>query len=595
MNVKLGKTGKLLIVILVSLIILAIVISVNFLSFSNIGNLIINQIRGKQMIETEYVANQMETHILQVKNELVTLSKFPTMDNSYINKSNINKCSEDITLLHEGIVGKINSLLRVDKEGFVVECSSQDFSNYIGINIKNKDYFKIPKETNEPFVSGIVRQGSSKQIIVSAPLFETTEYTPYPNFAGEFQGVLLSIIDVNMLYNLYINSVINPSNNFFLLVSLSTDETILKSPAIGNYSEIKKYIPEKTIGFNTIIEFNDNGKTIITSSEMIVGSDTWRLIIFTPLKNIGKEITTVQNSLLFTLGFVIIIVIVILLFLISLYKSQQETKEKLDYTLVTLEKLGIKIEIEKDSEKSAEKGVFSQADIILNPRTLYLIKEDEENTAHELFISTLNRGFAGLGIVRDDPRKIKLKYNLQRTSFIWLTNIKVQGIPCETNIDSLFKLIYEFIEKSKKSVVLIDRLDYILTENNFDIVLKKIHALKDLVFTHESIIILSLNPDIVDEQKLKAIQSEAIDLYGKHLAQGAELTEIELSALRFINENNIYNRLVSYKDITEKFNITKPTTRVKIAKLQNMGLLQIDQKGRFKSLKITSTGRKIIR
>jgi hypothetical protein len=45
----------------------------------------------------------------------------------------------------------------------------------MALNIKNKDYFSIPKETNEPFIAGMVRQGTSQQIIVSAPLFETTE------------------------------------------------------------------------------------------------------------------------------------------------------------------------------------------------------------------------------------------------------------------------------------------------------------------------------------------------------------------------------------------------------------------------------------
>ena len=69
---------------------------------------------------------------------------------------------------------------------------------------------------------------------------------------------------------------------------------------------------------------------------------------------------------------------------------------------------------------------------------------------------------------------------------------------------------------------------------------------------------------------------------------------MEMDILKFINEKNIVNKLASYKDITLKFNITKPTTRTKINNLHNLGLVKIEQKGRFKSLKITSSGRRII-
>tara|TARA_B100001971_G_C18223048_1_gene558479 strand:+ start:1 stop:1515 length:1515 start_codon:yes stop_codon:yes gene_type:complete len=498
----------------------------------------------------------------------------------------IDKCEGDMRDVHEKIEGKIDSLLRVDEGGNIIECSSPSFSNYVGLNIKNKDYFKIPKETNEPFIAGMVRQGTSRQIIVSTPLFETTEYTPYPNFFGDFRGILLSIIEVNKLYNQYLHQIYEPGTNSFLLINLNTEETIIKSNDLEDYSDVKQYLPVINDNLNTIASFSDLGNTIITSSDLMLGLETWRLIVLTPLKNVGKEVESVQKRHLFSLGFIIIVILALFYFSASLYKSKEEVQLKLDKTKVTLAEKGINIEVEKDK--------FNQADIELDTKKLYLVKEDEENNAHELFISSLNRGFAGLGIVRDDPRVIKEKYNLEKTSFIWLTNNKIEGIPCETHIEELFELISEFIKKSDKSVILLDRLDYILRENNFEDVIKKIHALKDLASAHECIIIFSVNPELIEESQLKAIESESIDLYGKHLRNKVELSDIEMNILKYINENNVTNRLVSYKDITTKFNITKPTTRVKIRKLQDLGLLTVDQKGRFKSLKITSAGRRMI-
>ncbi len=575
------KNNKLLLVVLISLVILAIVILTDILSFANIEELIIDQLKDKQMTETEAAASQIESHVIRVKDELVTLSKFPLME-----ALNINTCSGDMKIIHEKIESKIDSLLRVDRNGQVIECSSPRFSDYVGLNVKNKNYFKIPKETNEPFIAGIIKQGTSQQIIVSAPLFETSSYTPYPNFLGEFKGVLLSIVELNKLYSLYLHPILETEENFFLLVNLDTGETILKSPEIKDYSNISDSFPRKGHGLDTLADFEGLGKTIMTSSDLILGSETWRLIVLTPLKNVGKEVSSVQKRHLFSLGFIIVVIISIFFFLFFVYSSKEETQQELDKAKVTLKRLGINIEVEKDK--------YSQSDIVLETRKMYLIKEDEENQAHELFIGSLNRGFAGLGIVRENPEGVKKRYNLEKTSFIWLNKDQVEGQACETDIENLFDLIAEFIKKSEKSVVLMDRLDYLLTENPFEKTIKKIYALKDLALNHECIIILSVNPDLVEEQQLKAIEAETVDLYGKHLKKRIELTELEMKVLQFVNENNVVSKLVSYKDITREFKITKPTTRVKISKLQGLGLLQIEQRGRFKSLKITSTGRRII-
>ena len=105
----------------------------------------------------------------------------------------------------------------------------------------------------------------------------------------------------------------------------------------------------------------------------------------------------------------------------------------------------------------------------------------------------------------------------------------------------------------------------------------------------------SANPEIVNESQLKAIEAETVDLYGKHLEKRIELSDRDMEILRYINDRNVVNKLVSFGDITENFKITKPTTRAKIRYLLSMGLLTVDQKGRFKSVKITSSGRRIIR
>ena len=581
MSIRLVNNRKVLALLLLSAIIISAVIFTSFRSFLNIEKTAIDQLRDNQLTKTEYAASRIENHVLEVRNGLVTLSKFPIMSSL-----DVNQCNGNIKDIHEKIELETDVLLRVDSEGNIVECSSPKFSDYLGMNVRNKDYFRIPKEIHEPFIYSMVRHGESKQIMVSVPLFETAGYTPYPNFIGKFNGVLLSVIELNNLYHLYIHPLLDTDNSYFLLINLDTDETILRSDSMRDYSEIKASLPSAD-SFNTITSFGSFGDTIITSSNLVLGSEKWMLIFLTPLKNVNTEILSVQKRHLLSLGSVILIVITAFLFLVFFYRSKEEVQLKLDKANVTLDKLGIKIETEQDR--------YNLADVSLDAKKVYLVKEDDENHAHELFISSLNRGFAGLGIVRENPRTIKDKYNLQKTSFIWLTDTKIEGIPCETDIDRLFELISEFVKASEKSVVLLDRLDYILAQNSFDRVIRKVHALKDLTSAHDCIIILSANPEIVNESQLKAIEAETVDLYGKHLEKRIELSDRDMEILRYINDRNVVNKLVSFGDITENFKITKPTTRAKIRYLLSMGLLTVDQKGRFKSVKITSSGRRIIR
>jgi len=579
MGEKLGKDKKLLLILLFSLIIVGAVIFSNYISFLKVQDIITEQLQKAQRTETEHATGRIENHILETKDQLVTLSKFPE-----ITSLDLSNCANETDIIQQKFEGKIESLLLADDEGNIIGCSSTRFANFVGLNIKNKDYFSVPKETREPHITQITLQGSVPQIILSVPLFQSNSYTPYPNFMGEFRGVLLTILDMNHLYNLYLHPVIHSGKNFFILYNIKTGETLMKSPELKEYSLLKSLLPDSHL--NGIYPFDTMGETIITSSEMVLGTQRLRLVILTPLSNASVDLASVQFRHLMSMFFILAVAAVTIYFFITLSYSHHKVQAQLEEAHVTLKSFGIQINTEKDK--------YHDADVTLSAGKLYLIKEDEENHAHELFISTLNSGYAGLGIVRTNPDLLKRKYNLENTSFIWLTKTKTKGFLTETNIDTLFTLISQFVKESTKSVVLIDRLDYLITEHEFEKVIKKIYLLNDLVQHHECIILLALDPELLSPQQLKNLESESVDIYGTSLKQKVVLDELERGILNFINEKNIINQLISYKDITSTFNITKPTTRARISKLQRMGMLKVDQQGRFKSLKLTSVARKFI-
>lgn len=568
--------NKFLGMVLGMLLLVAGVIITTFISFQSVEQLTIEQLIETKATETMLAATQIESHILKVKEELITLSKSPVLTSSLDGQS----CA--LELQKKGS----NPLFVTDVAGKIVGCSSTDFVDYLQLNIKEKEYFTTPQKTLEPYISPALRQGESRQIIVSVPLFETASYTPYPNFAGDFKGVLFSLIEINELYYLYLLPVLNGENGTFFIADAATQEIILAGDRAEEFRDIISLVPkisEKQQGIKVIA---GKGPIVVTSADLIFANEHWKLIVLTPLETVGKEIRLVQGGHLLSLFIVVLGIIATAILSLLLYQSKQKIQFKLQEASMTLEKLGI--------EPHFESQKYTPADIVLEPRRMYLFKDIEENNGFDLFISCLNRGFAGLAIVRDDPRRIKQKYNLQKTPFLWLTSNVIDGIPCEKNVGVVAQIITEFMKKQEKTAIYVEGLDYLILENGFEEVVKKLHLLKDAATVKECVIILSLNPELIAREKMTILEALAVDVYGKDLKDKLELTILEKNILRQINDNNIINTLISYKDITSAFNITKPTTRVKIERLVSLGLVTVDTSGRFKTLRVTSRGRKLL-
>ncbi|MFQ5891878.1 MAG: DUF835 domain-containing protein, partial [Candidatus Methanofastidiosia archaeon] len=83
----------------------------------------------------------------------------------------------------------------------------------------------------------------------------------------------------------------------------------------------------------------------------------------------------------------------------------------------------------------------------------------------------------------------------------------------EESIDSqdlskMNHIIGEFLKKAEDSVVLLEGIEYLITENDFERVLKNLHTLKDYVVLSNSRLIVSLNPNTLSERELSLLERE---------------------------------------------------------------------------------------
>lgn len=138
----------------------------------------------------------------------------------------------------------------------------------------------------------------------------------------------------------------------------------------------------------------------------------------------------------------------------------------------------------------------------------YLIKEKRPIQAYIYFSREINSGRRGLCITREPPGKIKEKYKLPDVQVIWLSNTYMEQAMQPKNLEKLSMHINNFIAEVKGSFILIDCIEYLISNNNFNIILKFIQNIKDGVVLYKSILLISIDPGAFEPQQISRIEND---------------------------------------------------------------------------------------
>ena len=138
----------------------------------------------------------------------------------------------------------------------------------------------------------------------------------------------------------------------------------------------------------------------------------------------------------------------------------------------------------------------------------YLFKEEKPIQAYKKLKEALNYGFGCLCISKLHPEKVRERYDIEKASIFWLTFKKAEGTINPKDFVKLNRMISEFVEKSDASIVLLDCFDQIKLANAFQKSLTVLKGLRNLRSKNGSIIIVSINPEIFEEQQLSAVEEE---------------------------------------------------------------------------------------
>ena len=157
---------------------------------------------------------------------------------------------------------------------------------------------------------------------------------------------------------------------------------------------------------------------------------------------------------------------------------------------------------------------------------IHLILEERPNLAYQVFRKVLgpddHRGSGddkgtstGLVMTRQYPPDLKSEMGLEDIHVFWLTtNISTgENTISPSAITRMNFIMSEFLQSKGGGVAILDCIEYLITQNSFDTVLRMLQAWNDRIVGTKKRIILSIDPLTLSIQQLHLIKRETMEIF----------------------------------------------------------------------------------
>jgi hypothetical protein len=247
---------------------------------------------------------------------------------------------------------------------------------------------------------------------------------------------------------------------------------------------------------------------------------------------------------------------------------------------ISRERISVVIPLRKSTEPMPQYG--------LERGTIYLVEEETPTRSYQLFMDLISCGYRGLGILRTHPDEVRKEYDID-VPILWMSRLQVGENAVYPNVSVIEQIIEEFFENGEKNVILLERLDYLISQQGFDTTLKFIQTVSSLVYVTRSVVLLHIDPLTIGERELKLIEKET-----KKIEKSIELEEELLELLLYVYEKNRRGIKPNLKQVTKDLSLSRNTARKRINQLRLKSFVVLKEKGRQKILEITPMGKNVI-
>lgn len=139
----------------------------------------------------------------------------------------------------------------------------------------------------------------------------------------------------------------------------------------------------------------------------------------------------------------------------------------------------------------------------------YLVEEPKPEVAHRAFVTKVQEGYKGLAITRGHPRNLAGKLGELEATIYWLTDREsaiAQTLP--PSLERIMLVIEEFIRTNEKCVILLDDIQYLISNTTFEGIVRFIRSVVDEISETPSIFIVSVNEESLSPQDRSILERE---------------------------------------------------------------------------------------
>jgi hypothetical protein len=172
----------------------------------------------------------------------------------------------------------------------------------------------------------------------------------------------------------------------------------------------------------------------------------------------------------------------------------------------------IEASLERLEASSARKEPETAAKAEVGESGSYLVKESKFEKSLDMLLG-LAKDRKCLCITRINPESKKELLENPNIELFWLTAAEKRqqreyGFISPTDLVALASTMLRFLGENDKGVVLIQGVEYLITQNNFNVILKMIQKVNDSIVLKNSILLLSLNPSGIDKKEYSNLSKE---------------------------------------------------------------------------------------
>jgi PAS domain S-box-containing protein len=223
----------------------------------------------------------------------------------------------------------------------------------------------------------------------------------------------------------------------------------------------------------------------------------------------------------------------------------------------------------------------------------YLVISKNNSSVRDLYRDLTTSGYEGVFISRSSVEMTSnMSHNVNSQLFL-LSHEKIKGFQTIANPDELTVMIKEICLRNKKSIIVIDGAHYFITKFSFEKFIDALYQINDLVLKSQLIVVLRIDPSIVDKSQMAIFENE-FQLLPSQKLDDLILDDVLYDILKYVYEQNQSNSMVSIKKIITKSNVAYSTAAKRLDLLENKGLIFIKKQGKFQTVYATEKGKALL-